>query len=619
MSAFLAFVMVGSSIGGCLSAFAAGEDSSAGQAVIPFDKSWDRDGSSGELPESIEVSLYKYSGDFEILVETTDVTGPNWHYDFDISNEALLDSSGNVYQYKIVETPIESYSESEHVDPTVGFVPVGVGEWEEHTQCSELDITGTPNKNPIVAAEKGNRVIIWTEIPLTPAERDAIHDSLAPQHGIGNPRYEYISGFGSFSDYGIEEVSSSHIKFKKKSSWSIVYFGEYVPTSTSITPASITNKYKLAKSLTIKKTFSGVSADALKNLTFTITGPEKFGTNGEKTISFSDDCEVSEDEATCIIDESIYLGDYTIKENNANLKHFQLTTTIDEPTITATLDADVVFEIDNEYVVDTTTYTVTKIWDDDHDRDGVRPDQLTINLLGTEREVVDTKELPDGYESEDVWTYTFKDLPVANKDAEEIDYSASEVLEESEDGYTKTNEIINSDSATFTNTHLPELVNNNGKIKVTKIWDDGDNLLGIRPNGIFVTLLANGEEYASTTIRENEDGEWVYTFEGLYKYSEGSEIEYSIEEGALSTEYSSKIEGDVENGFVITNKSTNPCSFGGCGKGGEIPEIPDTGRFTSSDGVATEEGSIITVMIGGIAVLMMSLGLLIGKHQRHNN
>ena len=375
----------------------------------------------------------------------------------------------------------------------------------------------------------------------------------------------------------------------------------------------VTNNRSKANSLKIEKTFSGVSEKALKDLTFTVTGPNDFGDNGEMTIEFSDknDCTISGNKAICEVKADIFTGKYTVKENNAEVENFELTTTGDNnKTKEVGSEADVVFKINNKYTAKTTSYTVTKVWDDNHDQDGKRPDELTIELKADDK-TIETEILSEENEGdeENIWTFTWNELPIADEDAKVIEYSAKEELDS--DDYELTNTEEGEKSITFTNTHEPELINKTGKINVTKIWEDGDNKLGIRPGSIYVILLANGEEFDTATISENGDGEWVYTFEGLYKYSEGSEIEYSVEEGALSTDYSSKIEGSAEDGFVITNRSTDPCAFGGCGG-----STPNTGRFTSKSGSATEEGSIITIMVGGIMFILMSAGLLIGNRRK---
>ena len=372
----------------------------------------------------------------------------------------------------------------------------------------------------------------------------------------------------------------------------------------------VTNNRSKANSLKIEKTFSGVSKNALKDLTFTVTGPNDFGDEGEMTINF-EDCDISGNKATCEVDADIFTGNYTVVENNAEVKYFDLTTSGDNnATKKVGSGSDVVFKITNKYVAKTTSYTITKVWDDNHDQDGKRPGSLTVNLKAGGK-TVKTEQLSDNYEGdeENIWTITWDNLPIANEDGDVIGYLGEEELKS--DDYDLTNTEEGENSITFTNTHEPELINKTGEIKVTKIWEDGNNKLGVRPGSIYVVLLAEGEEFDAATFGENKDGEWVFVFEDLYKYSEGREIEYSVEEGKLSNDYSTKIEGNATDGFVITNRSTNPCAFGGCGG-----TTPNTGHFTSENGSATEEGSIITLMVGAITTIVLSFGILVGNRRK---
>ncbi|MBQ3473962.1 Cna B-type domain-containing protein [Candidatus Saccharibacteria bacterium] len=367
----------------------------------------------------------------------------------------------------------------------------------------------------------------------------------------------------------------------------------------------VTNNRSKANSLKIEKTFSGVSKNALKDLTFTVTGPNDFGDEGEMTINF-EDCDISGNKATCEVDADIFTGNYTVVENNAEVKYFDLTTSGDNnATKKVSSGSDVVFKITNKYVAKTTSYTITKVWDDNHDQDGKRPGSLTVNLKA-DGKTVETEQLSDNYEGdeENIWTITWDNLPIANEDGDEIGYLGEEELKS--DDYDLTNTEEGDSSITFTNTHEPELINKTGEIKVTKIWEDGNNKLGVRPGSIYVVLLADGEEFDAATFGENKDGEWVFIFEDLYKYSGGHEIEYSVEEGKLSNDYSTKIEGNATDGFVITNRSTNPCAFGGCGG-----TTPNTGHFTKNTGSATAEDGIMNVWIGGaMAVLLFGFGFV---------
>ena len=200
---------------------------------------------------------------------------------------------------------------------------------------------------------------------------------------------------------------------------------------------TVVNNRSLAKSLIIQKTVIGVSPEVLTDLEFTISGPEDFE---EVTLKASEDCTINDDMISCKVDGRIPTGKYTVVENNAKIENFTLTVSGDNDVEKkVSKDERAVFEITNDYKVDTTSYTVLKLWDDAHDKDGVRPKTLTINLYGND-ELVESTELSseNEYSDEelpadlDAWMYVFEELPVANEMAEVIDYSAEEVLESSD-------------------------------------------------------------------------------------------------------------------------------------------------------------------------------------------
>lgn len=388
----------------------------------------------------------------------------------------------------------------------------------------------------------------------------------------------------------------------------------------------VTNNRSVAESLTIKKVFSGVNAEALKDITFTITGPADFGDNGKMVLKFADDCAASGNEATCVVKAKVPTGKYSVKENNAEIDNFSLETIGDGASKDVKKGDRAVFTINNKYDVDETYYSVTKIWDDNDDQDGKRPDELTVKLKA-DGKTINTVVLTADDESEDMenaWIHTWNELPVANENGKVISYTVEEVLDSKD--YEQTKMISKASATTFTNTHELELINNDdedeendGKLTVTKIWDDGDNELNTRPDAIVVNLYANDERIESATIMSDENGEWKCIFDGLYKYAGGEEITYTVREAYVDG-YKAQIEGeDLSKGFTITNTSTNPCAFGGCGsavvveyKTVAMVAAPETGRLAkneSSEGV--DNGSTVSMVVCGSALIIAVGGWMI--------
>lgn len=94
-----------------------------------------------------------------------------------------------------------------------------------------------------------------------------------------------------------------------------------------------------------------------------------------------------------------------------------------------------------------------------------------------------------------------------------------------------------------------ELINTNIEtlsIPVSKVW------IGPEHDAIEVTLIKDGEK-TDQTLTLNADNEWTASFRNLNKYDvDGHEIVYSIQEQELS-DYSSSVQGDMIEGFVLTN------------------------------------------------------------------
>ena len=200
----------------------------------------------------------------------------------------------------------------------------------------------------------------------------------------------------------------------------------------------------------------------------------------------------------------------------------------------------------DEYEIPNTEIKVVKAWDDQNNRDGMRPDSITVNLY-RDGELYRTGTL----KSSENWIYTFRDLPVGY-----ADFS----LEEKYAPYTYTIEevsIPNYESDTpeiipdpdnegkylcnIENIHKPEMIDISGE----KIWIDDNNAWNTRPTNIVVNLFANGNKVQTTVT--NAQNEWKYYFDNLYKYENGRIITYTVTEEPV---YGYTVQID---GFTIKN------------------------------------------------------------------
>ena len=185
------------------------------------------------------------------------------------------------------------------------------------------------------------------------------------------------------------------------------------------------------------------------------------------------------------------------------------------------------YTITNTHTPETTEVSVTKVWDDNDDQDGYRPDDITVILLGNKEKVGEIK-----LEEANNWTHTFENLP-KKANGNDISYEIQEV---SVDEYTSKITGAADTGYTITNTHETEKTSVSGE----KIWDDNNNQDGKRPDSITVILLGNGDKVAEATIGATQN--WKYSFTDLDKYADGQEITYEIEEIKVNN-YTSKVNG----------------------------------------------------------------------------
>lgn len=201
----------------------------------------------------------------------------------------------------------------------------------------------------------------------------------------------------------------------------------------------------------------------------------------------------------------------------------EITYTVSELTVpgyTTTIDDN--YNITNSYTPGETSASVTKIWDDADNQDGIRPESITVALLANGTPTNKTVTLT----AANNWTQTITGLP-EKADGEYITYTWTEV--NVPEGYSLTGTSKNETVTTLTNTHTPELTSITG----TKTWKDADNQDGKRPESITVNLFADGTKLKSQSVSADADGNWSYSFTDLPKYANGQEITYTVTEDAV--------------------------------------------------------------------------------------
>lgn len=195
------------------------------------------------------------------------------------------------------------------------------------------------------------------------------------------------------------------------------------------------------------------------------------------------------------------------------------------------------FLVTNSYNPETVTIPGHKVWDDEDNRDGYRPESIIVNIWNEETKVASKEVVPD---EDGNWNWDFTNLP-KYQNGDEIEYYFTE---EPVFGYE-----FSVEKNKITNTHVPETV----VIKGEKSWDDNDDQDGLRPDGIIIYIM-DGETIVETITATAEDN-WKYESSALPKYRTGKvgeEIKYTVKEVAVDgykAIYS-------ENGYDVLNKHT---------------------------------------------------------------
>ena len=263
--------------------------------------------------------------------------------------------------------------------------------------------------------------------------------------------------------------------------------GKVVDEWTSTKEAHETKGLKTGEEYTLRETVAPEGYDVTTDITFTIDEHGKVTTTGNTTTDAS--------------------GDTVILVEDAAKKQ-------------------------TEY----TDITGRKIWVDNDNEHGVRPEKIEVKLFadGTEVQAKPTWTVID----DNTWEFTFTKLPLRNSEDKPIRYTVTETPVEyyttSISGMTITNTVEDKGPKEFVT------------VSGTKTWVDNDNADGKRPASILVKLLRDGEVIDQKTVTE-ADG-WSYSF-GELPADDGFTVKYTytIQEAPVAGYYT-RIKGyDITN------------------------------------------------------------------------
>lgn len=186
-----------------------------------------------------------------------------------------------------------------------------------------------------------------------------------------------------------------------------------------------------------------------------------------------------------------------------------------------------------------TTITTKKLWDDFENKHQTRPATVKVQLMQNSEQYGNAIVL----KASDNWTYTWTELPAYDANNNAYIYTVEEV-----DVPTNYDVTYSEDRLTITNT-----LKNVTEKMVTKVWNDFNNSVRLRPTTISVQLLQNSEPYK--TVELSEINNWKATWSNLPKYdNKGNEYIYSVKEETVPDGYEVTYSDDT---FTITNTLIN--------------------------------------------------------------
>ena len=161
------------------------------------------------------------------------------------------------------------------------------------------------------------------------------------------------------------------------------------------------------------------------------------------------------------------------------------------------------------------------------------PDKVKVNLKNGDT-VIDSITLSES----DDWEGVFSNLPQRDAFGAVIDYT---VAEDPVEGYSSKVSGDAERGFAVTNASTAKV-----SVPVEKKW------VGPAAEKATVRLLADGKA-TGDSIELSKSNNWKGSFEGLPKYSKsGAVIDYTVAEDPVEG-YSSKVSGDAERGFTVTN------------------------------------------------------------------
>ena len=465
-----------------------------GKTEISGVKTWVDNGNLYETrPDSIIVNLFRNddSKPLKTLTVEPDATG-NWTYKFDELEK--YDETGKLYEYAISENPVTNYETI--IDENNNITNKLTGKTEISGVKTWID-----NFNAYETRPDSIVVNLFRNEEIEPLETLIVEPDLLGNWFYVFDELEKYDEEGKLYTYTITEDSVEK------------YETTIEPVEGSLTEINITNK--LTDETEIKGNKSWIDNNNAYG-----TRPKSINlillANGEK---------VAEKEV--IADEDgnwnfAFTNLFKYDDNGVKIKY-----TIEENAVLGYVtDIEVVSETETNITNKLTGETEiggTKLWKDNNNAYGTRPDSIIVNLLANGEKIAE--EVVTENEKGN-WDFAFTKLLKYDENGVKIKYTIEEnaVL-----GYITDIENVDENKTNLINT-----LTGKTEVKGFKIWEDYNNAYVTRPDSIIVNLLANGEKITEKQVTSSGEEKWEFIFGELEEYDKnGVKIEYAIAENPV--------------------------------------------------------------------------------------
>ena len=230
-----------------------------------------------------------------------------------------------------------------------------------------------------------------------------------------------------------------------------------------------------------------------------------------------------------------------VNKNGKPISYTLSATKVDGYTSTTTGSGAEGLVLNYTHQVKTIDVKATVKWADGDNKDGVRPETVSLQLKA------------DGENSGDVitvneksnWTKTWSGLG-EYKAGQKVTYTVEVVgLKGGEDGYTSEVTGDATTGFTVTATHVPAVAN----VTASIAWDDADNQDAIRPSLVEAELYA-GDMSTGKKVKLTADNKWTAAFGEMDLKKDGKEIAYTLVATKVDG-YTCTVEGSAAKGLTL--------------------------------------------------------------------